>query len=341
MLAGCSSRSPDQRVEVVGDPLGAWHLDDAYARNLWDLQAFDGKLFIGYGDTIRNSGPTDVITYDGTNFTREHELAEEAIHIYRVIGDRLYVPGVDAHGSPDGFLYIRASGTWTKHTLPSVVHVTDVARHRDRLCVSMQSSNNGGVMCSRDDAATWSHVPTFGWRAVSLFVLGDALYVASHESGVRRVDEDATTAVAFGLPLDADTVITKPQPCGDDVAFVAKRVVYEDRSARVEVLGAYRATPALAVTPIVTPGIPAEVFRDGASCLVLANRALDDGRFEATISTLDGKPRAKLTLDTMARSAEAFGDHYYVGTGCEFGACTGAAGRLVRVKRDQATTAAP
>jgi hypothetical protein len=161
--------------------------------------------------------------------------------------------------------------------------------------------------------------------------LGDALYVASHESGVRRVDANATATVAFGLPLDAETAITKPQRCGDAVAFVAKRVVYEEHSARVEVLGAFRATPALAVSRIETPGIPTEVFVDGAGCSVLANRALADDRFEATIATLDGRPRAKLVLDAMARSAERFGDHYYVGTGCEFGACTVAAGRIVRV----------
>jgi hypothetical protein len=332
VLAACSSRAPESNVELVGDPLGEWHRDDAYARNIWDLQTFDGKLFIGYGDTVRNSGPTDVLAYDGTLFAREHEVAEEAIHIYRVIGDRLFAPGVDAHGSPDGFLYIRANGTWTKRTLPNVVHVTDVAQHGDRLCVSMQSSNEGGVMCTRDDGATWSHVPTFGWRAVSLFVLGDALYVASHETGVRRVDLDGTKVVAFGIPLEAEAAITKPQPCGDGVGFVVKRVVYEGRSAHVDVLGAYRATPALAVTPIATAGIPAEVFVDGDTCSVLANRALGDGRFEATITTIDGKPRAKLALDAMARSAERFGAHYYVGTGCEFGACTtAAAGRVVRV----------
>jgi hypothetical protein len=331
VFGACASRTPDTNAEVVGDPLGAWHLDDAYARNLWDLQAFDGRLFIGYGDAVRNSGPTDVITYEGTHFTREHQLGEEAIHIYRVIGDRLFVPGVDAHRSPDGFLYIRANGTWTKRTLPGVVHVTDVAQHRDRLCVSMQSSNEGGVMCSRDDGVTWTHVPTFGWRAVSLFVLGEALYVASHGSGVRRVDPDTTTTVAFGLALEADATVMKPQPCGDGVAFIVKRVVYEGRSAHVNVIGAFQATRALAVTPIETAGIPSDVFVDGEGCSVLANRALDDGRFEATITTLDGKPRAKLTLDAMARSAERFGEHYYVGTGCEFGACTSTAGRLVRV----------
>ena len=58
----CSSPSKwsPSAVDVVGDPLGAWRTEprEAYARNIWDLQEYGGRLYLGYGDTIENTGPT-------------------------------------------------------------------------------------------------------------------------------------------------------------------------------------------------------------------------------------------------------------------------------------------
>ena len=337
-LVACSSRSarPDPRVEYVGDPLGAWRTDpsEAHARNIWDLQAFDGRLYVGYGDAVVNTGPTFVIAFDPVRreFDREVSLNEEAIYLYRVIGDRLFVPGVDAYRLPDGALHVRDRAGWTKRHLASVVHANDVAVHGERLCVAVQNSLNvGGVACSRDDGATWKTLDTASWRSTSLFTLGDALYVGSHDSGVRRVDAEQTAHVAFDLPGiddDAAIVIGKPTRCGDDeVVFIGKRVEYVKGLPRVQVVGAFRVDRTMNVSRIEVAGVPVDVIAD--DCRVVSNRALDNGQTEVSIG------ETKFVVEAMARSAELMDGYFYVGLGCEPGRCSAAAGRIVRLPAPQ------
>lgn len=347
-LGACSPHHAGATPEVVGDPLGSWRADpaEAFARNLWDLRAYDGRLYLGYGDAIVNTGPTDVIAYDPArrDFVHETVLPEEAISRYRVLGYDLYVPGTDAVGSPDGALYVRNGVGWRTIALPGVVHATDVALTGNGLCVSLQDREVGGaVRCSRDGGMTWTSIPTHGWRAVSLFTLGGALYASSHGSGVQWIHDGRAEPVHFVIPgAPAGTLVGTPTACGAGVVFIAKRIEYGERSASIEIYGAYRASRRadadLEVTRIEVAGIPADVFADDHACYVLTNQQLADGRFEAAIyRSRDGDRwdrEVTVELDALARSAERMAGSYYLGLGCDTGRCNSLAGTLIRVPAD-------
>jgi hypothetical protein len=335
---GCSQ--PRAAVEIVGDPLGDCRSspDEAFARNVWDLQVWDGRLYLGYGDAVENTGPTDVIAYDPTTreFVHEATLAEEAIGQYRVIGDRLFVPGVDAVESDDGALHVRDGSGWMSWPLPDVVHALDVAKHGGEICVAAQDRFVGGqVRCTPDDGATWRSTSTGGPRAVSLFELGGNLYVSSHGSGVGRVGGPIVAFDIPGVAADPNVLVFKPTPCGADVVFVARRVVYRERKGSATELGLFRAsstgTDHIAVTPIAIPGNPVDVFASEGRCYALTDLAQDRAAIYAAGD--DGTWSARVTFgtDALARSAERLGGDFYVGLGCEPGACSNLAGRIVRI----------
>jgi hypothetical protein len=152
-MASCRLCIDDLPLEVVADPLGSWRADptEAFARNIWDLQAWDGRLYMGYGDAVVNTGPTKVFAYDPASGEVVHETTvnEEAIFRYRVIDQRLYIPGIDAVRTRDGALYMRDDEGWTSFLLEDVVHAYDVRVLPDRMCVSVQDAPFGGPLWRR------------------------------------------------------------------------------------------------------------------------------------------------------------------------------------------------
>jgi hypothetical protein len=346
-FAACKPSAPAPALEFVGDPLGGWRTDanQAYARNLWDLQAFRGQLYLGHGDAIANTGPTQLLTFDPATqkFAQDTVLNEEAIMSLRVFGDRLYVPGVDAVDSPDGAVYIRDGAGWSTLRLHAVAHASDVLVHGDQICVAVQATLNGGaVRCSRDAGATWSTYSTGSFRAVSLFELGGALYVSSHDVGIQRIDGQA---VPVRLELDgidpaADVLVTRPVQCGGNLTFIAKQITYSGPSPEVRVFGLFH-TEAITSGVIVAKrstvaGTPSDLFSDGGFCYVVVNDARDAGGYDVTIArSNDGRSWQRVvavTSDAMIRSAELMQGYFYLGTGCELGHCNAMAGRLLRVR---------
>src|SRR5687767_13376082 len=119
------------RLTEVGKPTAE---KQPAARNLNELFLYQNRLYIGHGDYGVNTGPTDVIAYDlaTKQFRTEFTVDDEAIVLYRQIGDRLVIPGPDATEAWDlGNIYVRGPGEsdkWEKRrTVPHGVHVLDVA----------------------------------------------------------------------------------------------------------------------------------------------------------------------------------------------------------------------
>ena len=128
------SQSIDRHNAVVrlGNPLA----DDGHsdrALNIWDLQAFGGKIYLGGGSTVTNAGPINVWAYDPTSreFIKEYTVDEEAIEHYRVFDDRLYIPAADpTQGDRNKFYCREVNGQWQKYASPVVelAHVRDLIK---------------------------------------------------------------------------------------------------------------------------------------------------------------------------------------------------------------------
>ena len=125
-----SANNTNSAIVRLGNPLRDDGKTDR-ALNVWDLQIFDGKIYIAGGSTVSNAGPINVWAYNPAtqNFDKEYTVAEEAIEHYKVFENQLYIPAADPMGNDANKFYRKAiDGQWTKYASNAVklAHVRDL-----------------------------------------------------------------------------------------------------------------------------------------------------------------------------------------------------------------------
>ena len=101
-----------------GIPLSSKYTTQYYARNPWDLKAFEGRLYIGSGNSANtgpntNAGPVPIKSYNPatSNCVDELVIQQEQIDVFRILDDGgLYIPGHDPKGG-NGSVYLRSLGS--------------------------------------------------------------------------------------------------------------------------------------------------------------------------------------------------------------------------------------
>jgi hypothetical protein len=230
-------------VEKLGNPLASRYPDGSpfhFARVVSDLQAFDGKLYVGHGDIVLNSGPTDVWYYDLRTkaFVKQGQVEDEAADHYRVINGRLYLPGMDPREDWSlGNFYRLEGGRWVKHrTLPQSVHSTDIVGLGTLLFAP--SARAKPPMClleSADDGKTWkaydapAGCPRIGRR---LIVLDGSVYITALDAA-GRVKLYRFNGKGFD-PCTGDPLPGAEAPARDDTSFwswsaLEKPTTFQDR----------------------------------------------------------------------------------------------------------------
>jgi len=195
-----------------------------FMKEIFDLAVFEDRLYFGYGDANLNLGrntPIEIRFFTdpmSTEYSFDFTTDEEQIDRYRIDGDLLMIPGVDA--TEDDFLgnaYLYPSdGEWLKsRTLQWAWHVHDVARIGDTIYACGSGGDGDDYGNSTVHAFVWvSHdggenfdvlvdlehpAPPGDQRNVHLLPLGQKLYVFGYFS-----DETSTTyATAYELADDA------------------------------------------------------------------------------------------------------------------------------------------
>ena len=125
----------DDRIVRLGNPFA----DDGHtgrALNAWDLQVFEGKVYVAGGSTVTNSGPINVWAYNPNTrtFEKEYKVREEAIEHYKVFEDRLYIPAADPRNADKTKYYRKnAGGKWRKYASDEIklAHVRDLIETKD------------------------------------------------------------------------------------------------------------------------------------------------------------------------------------------------------------------
>ena len=99
------------------------------ARNIWDLQAYNGRIYLGGGSTVQNAGPVNVWAYDPATarFHKAYTVPEEAIELFLVFDGDLYIPAADPTSGDINKFYRLSGGVWTQAMGgPELAHVRDL-----------------------------------------------------------------------------------------------------------------------------------------------------------------------------------------------------------------------
>lgn len=229
----------------LGNPIAG---EEYAARHVWDLQVWRGRVYLGYGDWIGNSGPVDIWYYTPTAscFLSETvyvsptrpaaQVDEEAIHRYVVIDADLYIPGTDPTESWDwGNLYQNGGDGWEKkRTIPNGLHVFDLASYSGDLFAAIGPTRTMPLLRSSDGGLTWTQVVTItdaGYtRFYNLYELDGTLFAVKRPTDAYtkpmvyhyQSSRFVSTAVQL-VPDRTDTPIVVYDdmvPFGDTVLYV-------------------------------------------------------------------------------------------------------------------------
>lgn len=133
-------------IELLGNPSEGSNLS-GMNQSVWDLQEFDGRIYLGGGNTTNNKGRVDIWSYDPGSVTFSEEQSNintEAIEIFRVIDDRLYVPGADpVDGNALKYYYLDQGGQWTgvSDNL-NMAHIRDITKAGPDHIIGVGNSRN-------------------------------------------------------------------------------------------------------------------------------------------------------------------------------------------------------
>lgn len=170
VTVGCNvpdNSATAQSMKVTPERLGNPFLNKpVYSRNVWDLTVFDGKLWLGHGDSAANTGSRKDVngqrlgtvvwhyTLDGGFATTPVDGArsalggvdEEQVDRFVITGGKMYIPGHDPISSDDWsrgnyYVYDADAGRFAKRReLPDGVHAYDMIEVDGNLYAALGSA---------------------------------------------------------------------------------------------------------------------------------------------------------------------------------------------------------
>lgn len=154
------------KIEDLGIPLIKKYSSNTkahiYSRNVWDMQAYNNRIYIGSGDYDLNTGPVDVYYYDieKEEFVNEGSLPDEQINRFVVIDDQLIITGTDPReGWNLGNYFVWKDNAWMKkRVLPGGIHNFDLVKFHGKLFAGIGNDTDTSIVMSNDGGETFSYV---------------------------------------------------------------------------------------------------------------------------------------------------------------------------------------
>lgn len=187
-------------LKYVGNPAAERYpqVEKTYGRNVWDMIGFQGKLYLGIGNSS-NIGPSispgaaPVIQYDPETeiFEQIFRTSEDQIDVFYTIDNSLLIPGHDPKESwALGNLYMSNEGlNWQKkRTIPNGVHTYCLSKHKDMLFAGLGTGKGAAVAISQDNGNSWDMVRFEPSRIYDFLQVKGSLYATAPilENSVRR-----------------------------------------------------------------------------------------------------------------------------------------------------------
>lgn len=301
-----------------------------FARSIWDLQSFEGRVYLGAGDRWNNSGATTVYSFapgTPTSFQVELVVDEEMVERFRVYDGRLYIPGTDALESWDlGNYYVKASGLWSKRrAIPNGIHVWDVASFGGSLFAYVTHQTGLTNYRSSDGGNTWSDLSTTSRDVFGIMIpLDRELWIFGPcQRGCIQIFDGSTVRTVATTIYPHTSKIVRPSRSvrfKDGVLYTDADLTLLDTSAPLLYLADLRRGASLYRFGGATPAGVRDVLVEGGAVHVLAARPDSaTGTFQGSIyrstDLASWTPIASFTVPAPPYSLERLNGSYYVGLG--------------------------
>lgn len=359
-IASCTSsqpttESPDVTSSVVrlGNPYEKKYStgESIYSRNIWDMQLFSGKIFLGAGNSSnqgpsQNSGPVPIIAYNLTKkqFDWEEVIADEQIDLYKVMDDKLYVPGHDATQNWEwGNFYQRTlEGKWTMYrNVPNALHLYDLVFKEGKLFAGIGLYEGASVGITEDMGKHWKIIPLGKSRVYSFLPVGDKLLALkkfkrtnkTYFSVAQYLPGD-TFSARFDISMHKmfpETAFTDTYARAVNILPVGEKTLYiggyKYNDHQVLPFGLYVASMEenrlRTQRVILKKGLkPRDIIIRGTHLYLLAEEEHKNGSIIRVLETsmqnlLKWKELFHFSYPTFARSFERTENAFYFGMGCD------------------------
>jgi hypothetical protein len=346
------------RLELLGNPTEGQYSTRPYAQNVWDMQRFENRIYLGSGNSSnkgpdRNSGPAHVHSYDtvSNQFRDEFTTNEEQIERYVPLRDQLCIPGHDPLRSTPASIYCLPNGdsTWQRIGVEGI-HIFDLEEYNNQIWVgrgtfvyqaNAAAASEVASFLNRTPVWNYQAVPSSGpqaWRIYNLFTFGGTL-IASGEPGLftsqiglssynASTDQwlPVTNAARF-FPGAPSTIprkkytIRREAILNGALLYIGARF-YNDQQSYP--FGLYRTNGASGATriPLETGFLPMDLMVKDGLAMVLAFRPDAPDRFTHRVyqstDLVTWQPVFDFVRPSFARSFEWANGDLYFGMGIEW-----------------------
>lgn len=353
-----------EKMQLLGNPFKK----ETYARNVWDMQVFNGSIYLGHGNSSNygpaiNAGPIDIIKYNpvSNKFIKEFTVDEEQIDIFKIINGKLYIPGHDSRDSWEfGNFYSLNSGKWNKiRTVPEAIHMYDITDYNGKLYAATGSDGFGEVVSSEDYGQTWEAVKaatrfiTYGMRAYTLFEFKDKLYATSILTNTNNVsynnllcvDGSKVSVVDINgkkmFPdMEGKAKILKlvhPVVFNDTLLYIAGEADNDHQNIPIAIYTSTEIGNAKKVTFCDSSAVPYDILVRDSSVYVLTSVKDSTNKFKNTVYQSDDLNTWDeifyFTSDAFTRSFEELNGDFYLGLGCDTAYMPQSTGSILKVSK--------
>ena len=333
------------KIEELGNPLKDQYADGTprvYARNIWDMHAFNGKIYFGGGNSSNsapasNVGPGRLWSYHPVNgFVMEYQTRDEQVHLIREFDGELYLPGHDPQESWDWGNFYRLSkltNKWIKYrTIIAGIHVYDVYKWGKHLFAGTGPGTGArAIQVSHDNGLSWENAqiinsPIIDFRIYGLFPMNGRLYFTTgnslaYYSGRSNIfiGHSSAERIRFGVRRVERAVIFN-----DYTVFLNCNDTNDHQYLPID-LRAAKDVSSCHILKLPSGAVPRDLMvRDGYLYALVTYKNADDCYKNAVLVTwsaastdVDWLELFHFTKSTYARSFERIGDSYYFGLGCD------------------------
>ena len=339
-----------------------------YARNPWSMKAFQGRIYIGSGNSNNegpapNAGPVDIVALDPKTgkYTIEWTVPDEQIDEFRIIGSTLVIPGHDPKEAwTYGNFYVRAAaGGWSKvRTIKGGIHMYDLIQ---RSAAPLKGGTLGGVDqaafakqfmyaalgtpvgavvgVSSDFGKSWDEHPMLGTYRARTFLSGlNDMCVSTSGSRAFLVTPSGVS------PLNVNLFPGVPDPGG--ALFAVKPAAYQGTAYYLgayapidhnwKAVGMFATTDCRSVRHLALPAqTPHDLLVYQGTLYVLASDIEGAGQRVRVFATTNGSTFTEVLnflSTTFARSFEIVDGDFFFALGSEAESLHPDTGRIVRIR---------